>query len=153
MMEALEKEAEQNNLNLGISSNIFTIFIELTQNMMNYSKSKNLEYDENSPEGLILVTKDIDDCYYIHSQNIITEDDKNRIEPKLEKIVDMSKEEIKKEYRLLRKSGKDSHGKGAGIGFYEIAKRSDGIKFEFNKITDEKYYFHFISKIKTNKEK
>lgn len=153
MMEALEKEAQKSDLSLGVSSNIFTIFIELTQNMMNYSKSKHLECNELNPEGLVVVTKDKEENYFIHSQNIIALEDKEKIEPRLKEITFLSRDEIKKRYRDSRRSGKDKHGKGGGIGFYEIAKRSDEIKFEFNEINNEKYYFHFIAKIVTKKEK
>lgn len=152
MTEALEKEAEYYKLNMGVSSNIYTIFIELSQNVMNYSKNKEKDSREIQSEGLIVVGKDDDLNYYIHSQNIITKSDKDKIEPKLEEINLLSKDEIKKRYRELRRSGKDSHGKGGGIGFYEIAKRSDTISFEFKVINEDKYYFHFISKIKTQKE-
>ncbi|XPV68379.1 MAG: SiaB family protein kinase [Halarcobacter sp.] len=151
MTEALEKEAEKNNLSLGVSNNIFTIFIELTQNMMNYSKNKYVNSSEVNSEGLIFVTKDRDLNYYIHSQNIIALVDKEKIEPKLEEIQKLNYEEIKLRYRELRRSGRDCHGKGGGIGFYEIAKRSNGINFEFKKINEDKYYFHFTSKIITRR--
>lgn len=153
MTEALEKEAEQSDLSMGVSNNIFTVFIELSQNMMNYSKAKCLDCTDVNSEGLIVVTKDMDENYYIHSQNIVTQKDKEKIEPKLEEILTLDKDGLKKRYRELRRSGRNSHEKGGGIGFYEIAKRSDEINFEFNKINEDKYYFHFISKIITKKEK
>lgn len=152
MMEALEKEAQERDLTLGESSNIFTIFIELTQNMMNYSKSKNQDSDKINPQGLIVVTKDKEDNYFIHSQNIIGLEDRQKIEPKLQTIAKLSRDEVKKLYRESRKSGKDKHDKGGGIGFYEIAKRSDEIKYTFKEINKDKFYFHFISKIITKKE-
>jgi hypothetical protein len=116
MTDALEREAESSELSLKISSNIFTIFIELAQNMMNYSKQ--VQSDGFDPKGLILVGKDKDGNYYILSQNILDENDKQKIEPKLQQIQNSTKEEIKKLYRAARKSGKDTHAKGGGIGFY-----------------------------------
>lgn len=152
MTEALEKEAEQNNLNMGVSSNIFTIFIELAQNMMNYSKTKcNDNFNNLKSEGLIVVGRDNEQNYYIHSQNIVGTDDKEKIEPVLTKIQSLNRDEIKKIYRELRRSGKNTHGKGGGIGFYEISKRCDNIDFEFKPINENKYYFHFKAEIKTNK--
>lgn len=152
MTEALEKEAKYHELNMGVANNIFTIFIELAQNVMNYSKSINKGCNEVKSEGLIVVGKDEQMNYFIHSQNVIAKEDKDKIEPKLQEIQTMDRDQLKKRYRELRKSGRDTHNKGGGIGFYEIAKRSDNIKFEFKKINDDKYYFHFISMIKTNKE-
>lgn len=152
MTEALEQEAQSNDLSMGISTNIFTIFIELAQNMMNYSKTKEENCVTSKPEGLIVVGKN-EDHYFIHSQNIIAQSDKEKIEPKLKQISIMSKDEIKKKYRQLRRSGKDTHEKGGGIGFYEISKRSDTIEYEFKKINSDKHYFHFIATVNTNKQK
>lgn len=150
MTEALEKETEENKLDIGISSNIFTIFIELSQNMMNYSKEK--YGDDLKAQGLIIVGCDELGNYYIHSQNVISEDDRLKIEPKLIEIQSLNKEEIKQRYKELRRSGKNTHGKGGGIGFYEIAKRCDMIKYEFTPFNGGKFYFHFHAVINTNKE-
>lgn len=147
MTEALEKEAEHSELSIGASSNIFTIFIELAQNMMNYSKTKAQNSADLKSEGLIIVGKDKEHNYYIHSQNIVDKHDKEKIEEKLVEIQSLDKEGIKKLYRELRKSGKNTHGKGGGIGFYEIAKRCDKIEFEFNSINEDKFYFHFKAQI------
>ncbi len=152
MTEALEKEAEYHDLNMGVANSIFTIFIELSQNVMSYSKNKNIDTEEIKAEGLIVVSKDEVGNYYIHCQNIITLEDKNKIEPKLEELLTLNKDEIKNRYRELRRNGKDVHDRGAGIGFYEIAKRSDEIKYEFKEINKNRCYFHFISRVNINRE-
>ncbi len=151
MTEALEKEAEAHDVHMSISNNIFTIFIELSQNMMNYSKSKDLENNNIEPGGLIVVSKDTEGNYYINSQNIISNDDKNIIEPKLIEIKSLSRDDIKKRYRELRKSGRNTHEKGGGIGFYEIGKRCDKIEYKFANINENKFYFHIKTKININK--
>lgn len=154
MTEALEKEAELNEINMGVSSNLFTIFIELSQNMMNYSKSAQEDDRDIVPGGLIVVSRDKDfKKYYIHSQNIVSIDDKNKIEPKLLEIQSLDKDGIKQKYKELRRSGANTHGKGGGIGFYEIAKRCDKIDYEFKEINEDKYYFHIKTTISTTKEK
>jgi hypothetical protein len=150
MTEALEKEAADNGISMGISNNMFTIFIELSQNMMNYSKS--LEYEQNKAQGLILVSRDVNYNYHIHSQNIVSLQDKEKIEPKLLEIQSLDKDGIKKRYRELRKSGQNTHGKGGGIGFYEIAKKCDAIEYNFTKIKEDRYYFHIKTTILTKKE-
>ena len=147
MTEALEKEAEDNGITMGISNNLFTIFIELSQNIMNYSKS--LSNDKFRAQGLILVSKDKDDSYHIHSQNIVSKVDKEKIEPKLQEIQSLDKDALKKRYRELRKSGRNSHDKGGGIGFYEIARKCDSIEYSFTKIQDDRYYFYIKTTNKT----
>lgn len=152
MTEALEKEAEYNEISMSASNNIFTVFIELSQNMMNYSKTAYADDKTLRPQGLILVSKSEDGRYHIHSQNIISLQDKEKIEPKLKEIQSLDKESIKKRYRELRKSGQNTHGQGGGIGFYEIAKRCDSIEYEFKPINEDKFYFHLKTNIITNKE-
>lgn len=152
MTEALEKEAQEHNISMSISNNIFTIFIELSQNMMNYSKTLDKETIQTNPEGLIMVSKDIDGNYYIDSQNVVDLDDKNKIEPKLKEVQSLDRDGIKKRYRELRRSGKNTHGKGGGIGIYEIAKRCEKIDYDFKQINDNKYYYHIKTKILTNKD-
>lgn len=154
MTEALEKEAEVNEINMGVSSNLFTIFIELAQNMMNYSKNSEQNNRDIVPGGLIVVSREKNfEQYYIHSQNIISIDDKNKIEPKLLEIQSLDRDGIKQRYKELRRSGANTHGQGGGIGFYEIAKRCDKIDYEFKQINEDKYYFHIKTTISTNKEK
>lgn len=150
MTEALELEAEEHGITMSVSNNLFTIFIELSQNIMNYSKAVSSE--KRKPQGLIVVSKDSDYNYYIHSQNIISLQDKEKIEPKLLEIQSLDKDGIKKRYRELRKSGQNTHGKGGGIGFYEIAKKCDAIEYDFTKINEGRYYFHIKTTTKIKKK-
>ncbi|MEA3290027.1 MAG: SiaB family protein kinase [Campylobacterota bacterium] len=142
MTEALEKEAEHNDISMGTSNNIFTIFIELTQNMMNYSKSRREDCDDLDPTGLVVVSREDDGIYAIHSRNVISNEDKEKIEPKLKEIKTLDKDGLKKRYRELRRSGRDTHEKGGGIGFYEIAKRCDDFEYDFQEINNSKLFFY-----------
>lgn len=152
MTEALEKEAEQNDIKSGVSSNIFTVFIELSQNMMNYSKSTKEDCRDIIPGGLIVVSRDKNgEKYYIHSQNIVSIEDKQKVEPKLQEIQSLDKDGIKQRYKELRRSGAGTHGKGGGIGFYEIAKRCERLDYDFKEINSDKYYFHVKTTILTKK--
>ncbi len=147
--EALEKEAKSNDLNMGKATNIYTIFIELAQNMMNYSKTVNACDDGTPAEGIIVVSKDECGNYLIESQNIVSAADHELLLPKLVEVSQLSREEIKKKYRMLRKDGSGIHSKGAGIGLYEIAKKCDKIEFTFKEINADRYYFHiktYVSK-------
>lgn len=151
MTDALEREAESNSLSPKASGNIFTIFIELSQNMMNYSKSiSKADVDKKfDPKGMIIVGMDKkEDSYFIISRNLIDLHDKEKIEARLKAIEGKDKDELRKMYRELRKSGRDKHNVGAGIGFIEIARRCERIEHSFTKFNGDKYYFMFKSVIK-----
>ena len=146
MTESLEKEAEILNINITIANNIFTIFIELSQNMMNYNNSLK-DILGTSKHGFMTVFRDEDWNYIVSSQNSILVKDKERIEKKLLEVESLDIDGIRKRYKELRKSGRDAHEFGAGIGFYEIAKRCDKIEHKFNKIDEDRYYFNIKATI------
>jgi hypothetical protein len=54
---------------------------------------------------------------------------------------------LKKKYRELRRSGRGKHSKGAGIGFYEIAKRCSSFSHKFIKLDEDIYIFYFEANI------
>ena len=108
------------------------------------------EYDLNNEYILFL-----SETNKKHFENI-KENEKLKIilvEPKLIEIKSLDKDGIKQRYKELRRSGANTHGKGGGIGFYEIAKRCDMIEYEFTQINENKFYFHFKATIKISKEK
>ena len=86
--------------------------------------------------------------YYLLSRNVIDADDKTKIEERLSDIEGLNKDELRKLYREKRKSGRDKHNKGAGIGFIEIARRCDRVEHEFEMIDETRYYFTVKSIIK-----
>ena len=129
--------------NLGIMGKISTLTIELLQNMMNYSKDNTIGSREIVPSGFIHILQTDQNSYEAISKNIVSIDDKEKIEPKLIEIQSLDASGIKKRYRELRKSGQNTHDKGGGIGFYEIAKLCTHIEYNFTAINEDKYYFEF----------
>ncbi len=137
---------------MNILSTVSTITIEYCQNMMNYSKNDDINSRQIVPAGTIEVqhhTNEDNEYYKIIATNIVSIEDKEKIEPKLIEIQSLDKAQIKKRYRDLRKSGQNTHEKGGGIGMYEIAKVSDFIEYEFISINEDKFTFTMRSFIKT----
>ncbi len=132
---------EKNIENMGIMGKVATITVELSQNMMTYSKAVDLDSNEILPAGFIEVIQVDENIYNINSKNIVSIKDKERIEPKLQEIQSLDASGIKKQYKELRRSGKNMHDNNGGIGFYEIAKQSSNIEYKFMPINDKKYYF------------
>ena len=140
-------------LNMSNMGTISTITIEYCQNMLNYSKNEIKGDRSIVPAGTIEVQYINDDYYDIIATNILSIEDKEKIEPKLIEIQSLDKAGIKKRYRELRKSGQNTHEKGGGIGMYEIAKVSDFIEYSFEAINEDKYNFTMKSIVKGKKSK
>jgi|LGOV01.1.fsa_nt_gb hypothetical protein len=154
MTDALEKEAVNTDMSMKISGNIFTIFIEIAQNIMNYTKTKKTSEMLTNPDGLIMIgTNNENSGYYVIGRNIIEHKDKLKIEKRLQALEGLNKEELRKLYRENRKSGKDKHSKGAGIGFIEIARRCDEIEYKFTEHKDESKYYFTLKAIINNNDK
>lgn len=133
--------------NIGIISNILTILSEQFQNTMNYSKVKDPSIDIVSSKGYISLQETPHE-YIVTSKNLISLNDKEKIEPKLNEIRSLDRQGIRKRYKELRKSGVNTHNKGGGIGFYEIAKRCNEVLYDFEIINSERFTFTYKSILK-----
>lgn len=150
MTEALEKESEINNLSTKVNINLLTIFIELTQNMMSYSKSLSSQDKQFDSKGLIIVGHENSQThYFVFSKNIISSTDKEKISNNIKQFSQLDKEALRAIYRERRKNGHEQHAKGAGLGFAEIARRCDAIEYDFSKIENSDNY-HFVFKATLN---
>ena len=148
MIKALESEQNIEGIPSKISHNVFTVLIEMTQNIIKYSKNEFEDGNKFKSNGLILVGKNDDDDFYVHSQNIVSLADKNIIIQRIEEIKKLNEDEIRQKYKELRRSAANSHEVGAGIGFYEIAKRAKEITYDFEEINDDKSNFYLTVNIK-----
>ncbi len=148
-VDTIEKKIPE----IGMMGKVSTLAIELTQNMMNYSKSHHLNCTKLEPAGLIEIFQYEDGRYTVRSKSILSLQDKIKVEPKILEIQSLDSAAIRKRYRELRKSGENTHEKGGGIGFFEIAKLCDSIEYEFTSINDEKYYYEFRANVIPKKKK
>ena len=148
-MEIIETKIQD----LGMMGKIATISVELLQNMMKYSKSDKLGCREIVPVGSLNVLKDEDGTYYLNAKNIMSIEDKLKVEPKLIEIKALDSSALKKRYRELRKSGENTHEKGGGIGFYEIAKQLSSFEYSFISINDEKFYFEYNAVVEVRRKR
>ena len=139
--------------NMSMVGKLSTLVIELTQNMMHYSKSHDLNCRDIRPAGLIEVIKDTKDIYYVRSRNIVSIEDKTKMESALLEVKSLDVAGIKKRYRELRKSGANTHEKGGGIGFYEIAKLIQSFEYSFTQINEEKYVYEFKAVLASRRSK
>jgi serine phosphatase RsbU (regulator of sigma subunit) len=117
--------------NLSIVSKLSTLTIEMCQNIMNYSN-----FNGKKSHGYIEIREistNHEIKYEIITKNMVNEEEKIKIENRLNEISNLTKKEIKQKYKELRKSGEYKHKRGGGIGFYEIAKIADNMQYFFEK--------------------
>jgi hypothetical protein len=139
----LRKDLEKIDSSSNKLVRLYSIITEIFQNIMNYSART--KYIDEKDIGIgTCVVKQTDDKtgYIISSGNLIESKDTNKIEEKLNKIISLDKDGVKAYYKEVRRSGKDAHKNGAGLGFLELAKKSEQkLKYQINKIDERYSYF------------
>lgn len=143
MGEAVKKHMESEEQPRNDIFNVFSIFIEQTQNIKNYMSSKvdheSLPMLSNS--SIVCIGKD-DYEYFIWSGNIIENTDIAPLEAKLSIVQKSSKDELKKLYKEVIKQQFDPSKSGAGIGLIDIGRKaSKPIEYSFEKIDDKFSYY------------
>jgi serine phosphatase RsbU (regulator of sigma subunit) len=97
------RPAESTSARARLIKTIFSIFIELAQNVMHYSAEK--EEDENGKEygvGLLVISQNAG-VYAVSSANQIPVDAAERVRDKCESIAAMTREKLKERYNEQRR--------------------------------------------------
>ena len=142
--ETIESDLVAMEMDTKVTMKIFAVFTEQMQNIMSYSKERreNRENRHSSP-GICVVGLDAQkEKYYVHSANIMDIKDEPIVSKKIDHINTLDDSGLKKYYKELRRSGKGMHGRGAGLGFLEMAKRScEPLEYRITNIDDERSFF------------
>lgn len=149
MVETAKSQLEDMGENAKMTRNMFLIAIEQLQNIMSYSKEKDIQNGNKyiSPGVLVIGFDETKDKFYITSSNEVVAEDQERVSEKIDAINAMPKENLRKYLREKLRSAEDLHQRGAGVGFIEMAKRSsEKLKYDFEMV-DGKLYFHILTYI------
>ena len=153
LSSVVKEKLKYENLSMGTSLKIFSVFIEQIQNILFYStptthdhnhiniNENELDKKHSLKNGVTIIGKN-NYGFFILSGNEVTEAQKNRLEIKLEKIINLDRDGLQKLYREARKVESDEFSKGAGLGFLEMARKSSKpIQYAFKKIHDNNFFF------------
>jgi len=142
--EALRSELQTENAKTSKYFSILSIFVEQTQNILNYYKKKSetrqLEIDFIN-SGIVCIGSN-GDKYFVCSSNLIEVTDAEKLNKRLEFTKNNSIEEIKKLYKEQIRKDITDESYGAGLGFYEMAKKStEPVEYFIGKSYDKYYEF------------
>lgn len=149
MVETARTQIEDRSEDAKMARNMFLIAVEQLQNIMSYSKNKDIKdgYKYTSPGVMVIGFDKEKQKYYVNSSNEIVQDDKEKVSKKIDYINSLTKDEQRKYLREKLRLADDKHERGAGVGFIEMAKRSsEKLEYDFEEI-DSKLYFHILTYI------
>ncbi|MDX2303536.1 MAG: SiaB family protein kinase [Microscillaceae bacterium] len=129
-----------------ISKKLFSVFIELAQNILYYSSEEIFFADKRDRVGTILITQ-AEDHFTFGCGNMVENKYINDLVESCNKINSLDREELREYKRETRSSPKKDRSKGAGIGLIQVALTSGNpLQVEAHSI-DDKYSFFSISVI------
>ncbi len=133
------KQEEDSNVVL----KVFAIFVEHAQNIIRYSAEQLVSKNEDQTlGGGILVIGKEEGHYYVSCGNSIQNNKIPDLNEQLTKLQKMSKEELKQYYKEQRRKETPQDSKGAGLGFIELARKSEKpFEFSFDFINEQFSFF------------
>jgi hypothetical protein len=142
---AVRQKLEVEDADRRTMKGLFSIFIELVQNVIRYSTEKYEKQVEDSlidlRYGVITVGRR-GSSYYVACGNMISNHDVERLRVGLDRILELDKEGLKSLYKETLKGPTPETSKGAGVGFIEIARRApNGFTYDIKPVDDEYSFF------------
>jgi hypothetical protein len=150
MGEALRSELHHIHP-LNIVNKVFAIFIEMTQNVLHYSNQRIETNGKSIGKGSVMVLS-TQHGYCLITANLVNEKQKTNLQEKCELINSLNEYQIKEHYLNWRRRLVEGDSKGAGLGFYDIVRRSGmPVDFSFEPHSDQQYWFFLRSNFLLNK--
>lgn len=127
-----------------VSKKIFSVFMELAQNILYYSSEKINFGGRHDSVGTILVSRN--EGYHVFScGNLVRIEDVERLLESCKTINSLNRDELREYKRVNRNAPQQEYSKGAGIGLIQVALTSGNpLEVEVREV-DEQYSFFSIS--------
>lgn len=106
---------------------VFSIFMELAQNVFYYSREINL-FGKRDKVGTLVIVQE-KEYYRLITGNLVNKTDVDRLVDKCEIINSLDRDELREYKRQLRNDPRGEESRGAGIGLVQVALTS-GNKLE-----------------------
>jgi len=126
---------------------VFNVMVECLQNISKHSDSADGRKHENTGNGIFLIANN-DQELNIVTGNTLRKEKESVVSEKIDHINTLSKEELREYYKKMLKENTISNKGGAGLGFIDIARKTQNkLSYSFNKINDEYSFFILSAKI------
>ncbi|MCL2718279.1 MAG: SiaB family protein kinase [Lachnospiraceae bacterium] len=145
----LRRQMEFEELSLSASQSVFSVFVELMNNMLMYSVEKmDIEGHPGVSKGVfVLASKQ--KVYFAQSGNMMKTENVELVKGRIDYLNSLDKQGLRKFYKeKIRQKDENEGSKGAGLGLIEIAKRSnEPIIYEFTPCGEDLTFMTICVKI------
>lgn len=138
---AVRRYLETDQVHKSAMMDVFSIYVEASQNVRNYSAAKLMRSDRSVNQASIVVIAKRDSHYEVHAGNMIERDDVPALRQQLEQVRHLDKVGLKALYKERLRQERSTSQAGAGLGLIDMARRSSApLEFAFREV-DEDYSF------------
>jgi hypothetical protein len=131
------------------SKRLFAIMVEMAQNILYYSHEREFfpHSGANVGVGIVLVQQK-PKMYEILCGNVVTSEQKARLEEQCLTINAMNQDQLREHYSLQRRKIVHESSKGAGLGLIDIARKSkNSLTHHFHELDNDLFFFSLSTHI------
>ena len=141
--DAVKKYLETDATSLTDTFNVFSVFIEQTQNIKNYSvKKMSLPLGERIANSGVVVIGKSKTGYFVSAGNLIAVEDIKALVGQLEKIKQQDKAGLKKMYKEQLKRQLPPGEVSAGLGLIDMARKAcQPLSYSITQIDEQVQFF------------
>lgn len=142
--DTIKEKLHRDDCDVRVVRKVFSVLVESAHNILRYSEEKT---DLNSSSrstgiGLIGIGKTEPKLFVIFSGNIISPKDQEIIEQKINFINSLNRKDLQANYKAQLKKHPVSEDGSAGLGLFEVARKSDRpIEYNFSQLDDNRIFF------------
>lgn len=141
--QAVKKYLETEDRPVNQIFNVFSIFIEQTQNIKNYNAGKvgSPAYGELAASAIVTIGK-TEDSYFVYSGNLVENADVAKLTETIEAIASLDKDGLKRLYKERLRQELPEGSTGAGIGLVDMARKASGpLQVSFSPVAEGFSFF------------
>ena len=138
---AVRKYLEIEHVQKSAMMDVFSVYVEASQNVRNYTSKKLKEAELHINASSIIVIAKRDDHYEVNAGNMVEQVDVAELRERLEELRLLDKAGLKALYKEQLRRDRSPESIGAGLGLIDMARRSTApLEFEFAPV-DKQYSF------------
>ena len=137
LLKMIEENLNKQHEEFSVKKKLYLVLVEMLQNVSKHSLEQN-----GKREAIFMIGKN-DQKYSVCTGNIIDAASAEKIKDKINKVNNLSKEELVKYYKTTLREGISSE-RGAGLGIIDIARESSE-KLVFDLIPEDDKVFFSLS--------
>lgn len=138
---ALKNYLQAENAQPTAAMDVFSIYIELTQNIRHYAQSRG--YGDVESAATVIVARDAEERYLVQAGNIVEAADGEALLARVEALASMDKTQLKAAYKTQLRQPRDTAATtGAGLGLIDVARKSSlPLKSNLSPIDERRAFF------------